>query len=556
MSAPDEQKPPQVPWSMPPWKDNVPNPFCTINHVSNEVLVRICTFLSERDLARFARTSSTMSGNAIRVLYLRDAHANESFSVSRVAKAGISSKATNWALATMKLVERYGGSFNQPAEFIKKKDSPIRATVYPLHVAAAKANVTIVKHLLSKGAEVDVNATNLIEFATIILPFWKNSALYNRAADSIDLKHQLEDAIWMPLLIPMILGEQRTIQCLLAAGASGRLSVLPDGTTNITILHALAVNNDHGLARQLIPRFRQFLDYPLYETEFTPIHLAVFHRNVEYLDLLIKNGANVNAEVQFHRTALMNAVRLCTQQLVPKSRSETLAIIRLLVDAGANINQSSIFPDSETVLSAALVLSDEAAWSSVFREMRQVIELLVDRGVDINQRSASGTSVVHRLCFSLIKKSNAAREKLLQYFLSKGGDINLTAGFGDSILKLVSMEVKHKRSPTHLLKILLAAGAKLQSYEIEKVFTHWKSSSATRTALGYFPLEYGDKVPQMLVEATYYDCIFNDDLPVFAALLHYFPAPTNPHPIIRKVLMKPLGKITVSMVVKWSFDPS
>nr|CAI5860872.1 unnamed protein product [Callosobruchus analis] len=71
---------------------------------------------------------------------------------------------------------------------------------------------------------------------------------------------------------------------------------------------------------------------PVYDN-WTPILLAVSFGNYEVTDLLVKNGANINSDKD-GSTALMMACN-CPNQT--SSYSESMKIIQLLVDKGANV---------------------------------------------------------------------------------------------------------------------------------------------------------------------------------------------------------------------------
>ena len=102
-----------------------------------------------------------------------------------------------------------------------------------------------------------------------------------------------------------------------------------------------------------------------------PLHVASAHGHIEIVPILLKNGADVNARDIGGKTALHLA-----------SRQGQTKIAQLLIDNGADVNAKSHFLD-ETPLHVA------SAHGHI-----EMVQLLIDNRADVNAKDSAGWTVL------------------------------------------------------------------------------------------------------------------------------------------------------------------
>lgn len=129
---------------------------------------------------------------------------------------------------------------------------------------------------------------------------------------------------------------------------------------------------------------------------WTPLGAALMSENMDVARLLIKRGADVNARDSDGRTALHCA-------MIPQNKS-VLPMVKLLLDAGANVNRSG--------LSTPLGLAAE--WGLV-----DVARLLIARGANVNAKDREGNT-------PLVWAVDAEKHRLpmVKLLLEAGADVN------------------------------------------------------------------------------------------------------------------------------------
>ena len=104
----------------------------------------------------------------------------------------------------------------------------------------------------------------------------------------------------------------------------------------------------------------------------TPLNHAANYDRVKIVNYLIHRGANVNALFQDY-TPLMSACE-----------GENLEIVKLLLDANADISVKDNFGNT-------------ALWKAAFRENEAIVKLLLEKGADPFEEAANGKSIYKRV---------------------------------------------------------------------------------------------------------------------------------------------------------------
>lgn len=134
---------------------------------------------------------------------------------------------------------------------------------------------------------------------------------------------------------------------------------------------------------------------------YTPLVIACNTKNVALVHFLIKNGANIHAKGEYGYDALSIADYDGTE--------DSLNIIQLLLDHGANIN--TINKDGDTPLILAAKYSNNSATAL------EVVKLLIKNDADINMVNKAGYNALMVSCYFSNLCSNI---KTVKYLLHHG----------------------------------------------------------------------------------------------------------------------------------------
>ena len=248
----------------------------------------------------------------------------------------------------------------------------------------------------------------------------------------------------LDLDVPAPLHQQTALNLAVRNGKSNQACLLLDAGADPncqrsrgarTPLHALAcLEGDTGqaMAGTLLTRGAEVTKWD--DLHLQPIHLAAMNGQLSLIDLLLENGANVNdrlvppclhsplmfassvgnvvavrhllragADVnmrtfRLRETALSIAVR---DGIAPRDspfRGETQAIVRLLLDHGANVELVPRFTrQSGSLLHGWLEVPCESQWDD--HHLHAVVQSCLHKGVDADERNEEGRTVLEEVYF-------------------------------------------------------------------------------------------------------------------------------------------------------------
>ncbi|XP_069594215.1 CARD- and ANK-domain containing inflammasome adapter protein-like [Ranitomeya imitator] len=214
-----------------------------------------------------------------------------------------------------------------------------------LHVAASNGHVPVIEFLLSKGAKVDAKDK-------------KRRTPLHRAAEN---------------------GHVEAARVLLRAGAN----IYSLDNDSHSPLHLAAQNNHHHLVKLFLQE-----EEKLYKNRSNFLHLEAAKDNSRLVEILLKNGANVDSTDEKKQTALYHAVSGGHQ-----------ATVKVLLEAGATIDPSIIdvaFSTNNEYIFGLLLqyskgLSPDTMISAMFKAVKLnlfgIIKALIDKGTDVNARN-------------------------------------------------------------------------------------------------------------------------------------------------------------------------
>lgn len=158
---------------------------------------------------------------------------------------------------------------------------------------------------------------------------------------------------------------------------------------------------------------------------FTPVNLAVIYNNSGIVKMLLEAGADVHIADRNGKTPMMHALE----------NEESQALIDLLTDFGANMNDGSM-PD------------DSAFTAAVLEGNRENVEKLIKAGADVNE--GTGDSKITPL---MVTVQNGNME-MMQLLMENGADPNLQTAEGITALIHAASS-----GEANVVKSLLDAGA-------------------------------------------------------------------------------------------------
>ncbi|XP_062609750.1 ankyrin repeat and SOCS box protein 8-like isoform X1 [Saccostrea cucullata] len=214
--------------------------------------------------------------------------------------------------------------------------------------------------------------------------------------------------------------------------------------------------------------------------EYTPLHIACLHSNIEVIRLLLNHDADVNVKDSTNRTPLHYAtlanrsdvVNLCIENgadvnhqtssgktaLMYAVQEKNLAIVQAIVDAGADVSLKDV--KGGTALEICLLSGGRTANTDIVKALLQagsdpnaenlykatplmlaagtgqleVINLLLDAGADINHEDNKGKTAFHISC----EHTRSIQIKTSRLLLSRGADVNHKDRAGKTQLDLAT----------------------------------------------------------------------------------------------------------------------
>lgn len=202
-----------------------------------------------------------------------------------------------WGLLHEAVYERH----KDVAELLISKGVDVNHTDYrgktPLHLIIywKREALDIVRLLLDNGADVNAatdEGSTPLHFA-VFNGFEKCAALLLERGAALDLK---DDQGQTPLLLAVRSGRKSVVRLLLS-------------------LHTASRKGDLGVVSSLLKKYPQLIHLGDLEGK-TPLYHAVENNHIKIAELLIANGANVNAKSKYKRIELLHGV--VAKLLVPR----------------------------------------------------------------------------------------------------------------------------------------------------------------------------------------------------------------------------------------------
>ncbi|XP_044582156.1 putative ankyrin repeat protein RF_0381 [Cotesia glomerata] len=311
----------------------------------------------------------------------------------------------------------------------------------PLHVAAAKDNVSVAKKLIKKNAKYDIFAkhgfvSGLTAYHVAVSENALEMVKYFLNVLKVEVNSKTEDG-------------ENALQLAGRAKSTEMINLLLDNGININHVN----EQDSGQ---------------------TALHIAIRLDDNELVDLLLRRGADVNILSADGKTALYEAICKKNQYIITR-----------LLDCGADVNKKSSSNRYEGMT---------AIHQATLQESMELIKLLVNRGADIDATARSNYSFKMESAIDMAIKNNCDGE-LLQLLLDLGADINeafVYKNLRDTTSTILQQHVlKLKAAKLHVHKKHLewiSRGIKKREYQSKciKEVKSMKKEKITRTSVSYY----------------------------------------------------------------------
>lgn len=174
--------------------------------------------------------------------------------------------------------------------------------------------------------------------------------------------------------------------------------------------------------------------------------------------LLLDSGADINIQNNVGETALMVALQrhphpsidLLTVLINASVQDNALfytqdiAIIKMLVNAGANLNKINKYGDN------ILANNWEVADSKIGYIPITIAEQLIEMGININNQDNSGNTFLMRLCQNKKNLTTPERKEYITFLINNGANVNLQNRNGNT-----AMHIAAENRDLNLLQFLL-----------------------------------------------------------------------------------------------------
>lgn len=277
----------------------------------------------------------------------------------------------------------------------------------PLMAAQFQQQHDMMAYLLAAGA--DATATRINDENGLHLAGMQNDVvamkllLDHGAANGINQRKKLGKDT--PLIKAVKARSHEAVDMLLAAGADPNI----EDSQAFTALHAAAKNNDTRMIYILAVKGHADINKVSNPAAYTPLHTAVFEKQTDAVDMLIRVGADAHQTDDQGRTPLVIA-----------GWNGCVEAAKFLLEQVAPEPDADIAADNRTA----------ALYDAIFYEHTAVADYLLDSGkVDVN-RCVRGSDFVLN---AAVRNGNTA---LVDKILAAGADTNAQTPKGNHALMI------------------------------------------------------------------------------------------------------------------------
>ncbi|GBN05336.1 Serine/threonine-protein phosphatase 6 regulatory ankyrin repeat subunit B [Araneus ventricosus] len=292
----------------------------------------------------------------------------------------------------------------------------------PLHLAAMNGHIKVIEILISKG--IDLNCTDANECSALHL----STAFDKENVTEFLLTKGAVINLWnnfhtSPLFSAIKNCNVKILKLLIARGADFNLI----NSQGLKALHFGALHGNKEIIEELI-KYNADVNYPFFGK--TPLHLAVLNNTIEVVKVLIKNGAQVDAEDKSGFTPLCLAVK-----------NNDKEVVEMLIENGANINAKDGYP----------------LFSAISQGFYDIVEILMqNEKIKINMQIVNDITPLH-------VAAELGQRVIVETLIIKGADVNAVT----ADCKKTPLHNAASAGAAEVVKILLKKKAKINARAVD-----------------------------------------------------------------------------------------
>lgn len=248
----------------------------------------------------------------------------------------------------------------------------------PLHLACQKGNLSIIRKLITAGADVNMPLRSNLDNQPITYPI--HIATENNDQPLITLLalkgatvNNPDNNEYTPLHLATKHNDKRLIQTLLDCNADPLQGVKFDDKTTFYPIDIAILDNNTLAVQKLINT--------LSPHKYSLLHQAIEQGNLWDIERYIFHGADVNIQGLEDNTPLHCA---CVMQ-------NSATIIKLLLERGAKSNVQTLKDKFTPLMLAILSIKNNTPEASI----KEKVALLIQYGASVNIQSATGITALH-----------------------------------------------------------------------------------------------------------------------------------------------------------------
>ncbi|XP_053596740.1 ankyrin-1-like [Microplitis demolitor] len=430
----------------------------------------------------------------------------------------------------------------------------------PLHQAVAENNHYVTKFLLERGFDVNVICKCPVSKYSGYTPLQLAVSTENLEIINLLFKYKADvnkntKKLGSVIGIAVDQSNYELYELLLKAGADIRKS------TNMTLLHRAVGVNNYRIADDLIERGADVNVIKRFETSkyrgCSPLRLqiSIMNENKEIASLLLEKQAKVH-DKKFVETPLGIACECDETLLYHAVSSGHIKIVELLLENGAKVN--AINDSGETALIAAVLGNN-----------LELMKILINAGAQVNLRNNKHHLPLHRA----VQRRNYS---ITRYLIEQGADINSvrfnrtplthTCSIGskdiaellikngavidDGRVCMTALGIACQQADFELVELLVNFGASVDFLSGDATPLYWAVKSKNLNFVKYF-IDYGVKDINAghWGNTPLFSAIGNQDLNIVELLLEHRATMDNNGPVALGLAIKTRNLKLVELIL-------